>query len=70
MNVLQQGLGDSKYRPCPLLRSTSRQATWGRRQAAVSTPTRRHKEGPMAYENLLIDVTDRIATVTFNRPNP
>jgi len=22
----------------------------------------------MAYENLLVDVTDRIATVTFNRP--
>lgn len=31
MNVLQEGLGDSKYRPCPLLRQYVDAGLWGRK---------------------------------------
>ena len=39
LEVLHDGLGDDKYRPCPLLRSTSRPAGWAASPAAASTST-------------------------------
>ena len=41
MRVLQDGLGDPKYRPCPLLIKMVDAAGWDAKAAAAFTPTRK-----------------------------
>jgi 3-hydroxybutyryl-CoA dehydrogenase len=46
MEVLHDGLGDDKYRPCPLLRSYVEAGRWGASPAAASTSTETGASAP------------------------
>ena len=48
MEVLHEGFGDAKYRPCPLLRRWSRPAGWAASRAAASTSTDRRSVDAMS----------------------